>query len=388
VMKNAKLVFFGDIRLADDNIYVKNDLFSPELKERVSSADVVCCNYEAPIIRVDGRYSGIPKRGPRLGQGVEGFEKLWRAGIDTFCLCNNHIMDYGDNAVIETIKQLEYHNCKYFGLEKNGEAINVLYDKVNERKIAFIAVAENGFGCKATNPNIVKFGYSWMLSESLESKIKEANEKTDFVVLMCHAGAEGYCLPLPELRELYRKYIDYGADIVIAHHPHVIQGSEVYRGKNIFYSLGNSAFDSIADSKVPFNENGILLELEIEGRHLGNARVVGTVYKDGTISESEDSMAMYKEACELLENEEKYLCNINQYCLFCYETMYKQYYYNTCGINYRSFLGRLKGAVKLVLGKGKLTYFDDLFFFHNTVIETHYWICSRAIRLKYFDYFH
>ena len=57
--------------------------------------------------------------------------------------------------------------------------------------------------------------------------------------MVCHAGLEKVNYPLPEFREQYKRFIDYGADAIIAHHPHVVQGWEYYNNKLIAYSLGN-----------------------------------------------------------------------------------------------------------------------------------------------------
>lgn len=78
-----------------------------------------------------------------------------------------------------------------------------------------------------------------MLNPIIYLLIQEYKKSTDYLVMYLHAGLEDESIPLKEWREIYRTYIDFGADLVVAGHPHIIQGKEEYKGKWIYYSLGN-----------------------------------------------------------------------------------------------------------------------------------------------------
>lgn len=83
---------------------------------------------------------------------------------------------------------------------------------------------------------------------------------------MVHAGAENWDFPLPEIRELYKKYIDWGADVIIGNHPHVAQGWEIYEDKWIFYSLGNFAF--YEGEKARNHEHSLCVSVEIHDKRI------------------------------------------------------------------------------------------------------------------------
>ena len=73
--------------------------------------------------------------------------------------------------------------------------------------------------------------------------IQIAKEDNDLVIVIVHGGREHYQLPTPKQRERFRFYADAGADFVVGHHTHCYSGYEIYKGKPIFYSLGNFIFD-------------------------------------------------------------------------------------------------------------------------------------------------
>jgi poly-gamma-glutamate synthesis protein (capsule biosynthesis protein) len=161
-------------------------------------------------------------------------EALRKANINIVNLANNHIFDYGKIAFEDTLKNLEKNNIKYFGnsyepliIEKEGIKIGFLgfsdflkHLEVREEKIG-IAVVNNNLG----------------------EIIKKAKEKVDILIVSFHWGEEYKKIANERQRKLAKIAIDSGADLVIGHHPHVIQNIEKYKNKFIFYSLGNFIFD-------------------------------------------------------------------------------------------------------------------------------------------------
>ena len=98
-------------------------------------------------------------------------------------------------------------------------------------------------------------------NKSVENMIREYRSNCDLLIMICHTGMEGWNIPLPEWRDLYKHFIDIGTDIVIAHHPHVAQGWENYNGGHIFYSLGNFAFNK--GNKILNNRGlGVIIEYD------------------------------------------------------------------------------------------------------------------------------
>ena len=215
-------------------------------------------NLEAPFsktgVRFDKKYTF--KIDPRYADG------LVEAGFDVLNLANNHMMDYGHGALINTLSTLDSLNLYYSGAGINKqEAMKPAFVTQNNITIAFI-------GCSMTYP--VEFwakkdsaGTFYPYEKDLKNQIQSAQEKAEFVVVSFHWGQELRDTPKEYQRHFAHLSIDNGADLVLGHHPHILQGIEVYNDKLIVYSLGNFAFGSYSgkakDSiifKIHFAQNG------------------------------------------------------------------------------------------------------------------------------------
>lgn len=206
----------------------------------IESADYSLVNLECPVVTTSTA-KPIIKNGPNLRTTFKGIELIKYAGFKGVTLANNHFMDFGYHGATETLKA-----CNLAGLDRVGagmnvvEAASILYKKIENKIVAFINCCEHEFsiatgtmpGCNALNP-IQQF-YT----------IREARIKADYVIVIVHGGHEFYQLPSPRMKELYRYFIDCGADTVINHHQHCYSGYEVYCNKPIFYGLGNFLFDN------------------------------------------------------------------------------------------------------------------------------------------------
>ena len=98
--------------------------------------------------------------------------------------------------------------------------------------------------------------------ETIAATIKSIKEKNRWCVIIAHAGEEFSDMPMPHVRRQYLKYIELGADIIVAHHPHVAQNYETVGDKMIFYSLGNFVFDTDYQRLQPHSNSGVLLKLK------------------------------------------------------------------------------------------------------------------------------
>lgn len=375
-MEKLQLLFTGDICLQKRKNLQK--IFSNNFECFIKKHDILCCNYEAPIIC--DTFSKSKKIGPSLSQDISFLQQLKEAGFNLFNLANNHICDYGQNGLQYTIENLS--DVDYIGADF-GEKNVYQYKKLNRkgRKIAFISLAENGFGaCLSKN----MYGFAWIQHARVEKMFENARKECDFVICICHAGAEDFDLPLPEIRTLYKKFIDLGADLIIAHHPHVIQGSELYKGKHIFYSLGNFAFDSLTNSTIPFNPNGIAVSIKIEEEKIV-PQVIPTIYKNGIIDfDSEKSLKYYQQSTAILNNQAIYNQKVNEFCKQMYRDVYSKYLFFGVTIKYQGGLFRkITTMFKLLFGKIET---DDNMMFHNIVIETPHWICKRALQNIYTEH--
>lgn len=158
-----------------------------------------------------------------------------------FNLANNHIMDAGVSGLEETLSLASMEDIKAFGsglnLEEASRPIILEKEKV---KVAMIAVCHReGPIAEDNSPGI----FCETQQDAIRDVIKDCRRKHDWVVLNYHGGEEFTFVPMPSRRKKFIKYLDYGVDIIVAHHPHVVQGYEEIGEKTIFYSLGNFIFD-------------------------------------------------------------------------------------------------------------------------------------------------
>jgi hypothetical protein len=154
-------------------------------------------------------------------------------------LANNHIMDYGEEAFEDTIKFLEKNNIKYFG---TGNKINNFNNPcildLNGKTIALF-----GYSCKTTNAlfgNESNNGSALLDLKLIKNDIKNCD--ADFKIIQLHWGMEDVPFPTYDDTQKSKQIIDFGADMIIGHHAHTIQPVLNYKGKGIFYGLGNCIF--------------------------------------------------------------------------------------------------------------------------------------------------
>lgn len=222
---------------------------------RNSNCNIV--NLEAPI---SFQKQPIEKTGPNISSNKNSVRLIFEEfNINIACLANNHLYDYGEEGVKSTIDF-----CKEVGIDVVGgghnleAASSILYKTTSEGILAFINIAENEWSTATDNSS----GANPISLIDNYRSIVEAKENADYIILIFHGGTEMYHLPSPEIQNMCRFFIDIGVDVVIGHHPHVIGGVENYKGKKIFYSLGNFLFTE-RDSN-PYWYIGSILEINIE----------------------------------------------------------------------------------------------------------------------------
>ncbi len=174
------------------------------------------------------------------------------------CLANNHILDYGITGYSDTINSLDNNNIKYFGC---GSTSNN-YNNPFIFELSGIKVALLGYACKTTSPALPvdDIGISLIENDRIVEDICYAKSiSVDRIIVNLHWGAEEIAAPKPSDVYLARSIIDAGADLIIGHHSHCIQSHEKYKGKYIFYGLGNGIFPDL-NVDFNFNENTRLSE--------------------------------------------------------------------------------------------------------------------------------
>jgi poly-gamma-glutamate capsule biosynthesis protein CapA/YwtB (metallophosphatase superfamily) len=207
----------------------------------LKTADIAFINLEGPISDKGTRASWkeYTFRGrTALTQG------LVSAGIDVVSLANNHSVDYGQAALLETITRLDDAGVNHAGAGSDAAKASAPALLITPAGVvailAYTDIIPGGFtatadtpGVNATTPN----------RKNILAAVAAAKKKADFVIVSFHWGTEYKPQANSDQRQLAHQVVDAGADLVIGHHPHVIQGLELYRDRLIAYSLGDFVWD-------------------------------------------------------------------------------------------------------------------------------------------------
>lgn len=239
----VQLAFVGDVMFAGnvEELLKKNGFDYPfkYVKPLLEKADYAIANLETPITtRGEAQSKEYTYRSP-----PEALSELKRAGVDLVNLANNHSMDYGEDGLLDTLDYLDQQALVRVGAGRNAEEAyrHAIVEK-NGVKIAFLGFSrvlpETSWIAGKTKPGLAET-YSTKLP--LEA-IRKARAEADLVVVLAHWGEERKDIPNAVQTSLAHQFIDEGADLVVASHPHVLQGFEQYKGKWIAYSLGNFIF--------------------------------------------------------------------------------------------------------------------------------------------------
>lgn len=209
-----------------------------EVKPEIENSDFSIVNFECPVRKTDG--GAIKKAGPSLKCSEKSVEALRYAGFDCVTLANNHFYDQGEIGVRDTIDALDHAGILHVGGGLNlAEAKKVLYQRIKGKTIAIINCCEREWSIATESTG----GSNPLDPIQQFYAIKAAKRQSDFVIVIVHGGIEHFQYPSPRMVETYRFFVDSGADAVINHHQHCFSGAEKYKGKPIFYGLGNFCFD-------------------------------------------------------------------------------------------------------------------------------------------------
>jgi len=270
------LCFGGDISL-DENAVTTAKLdvsdgdiskcISPELIEIMKAADVMCLNNEFTYSTTGSKLEGKLYHFRAHPDRVKVLNEL---GVDVVQLNNNHVYDYGKQAMLDTLDTLSNAGIDYFGAGRNlEEAMAPLYYTLDDKVVALVGASraeknEKTPQATETEPGILRC-YD---TELFLQVIEEADANADFVIAVVHWGTE-YSYDLEEVQVTTGKeYLDAGADVIIGGHSHCLQGMEFYGEKPIIYSLGNYWFnDKTLDTmliELHFSGNDAEQNLEVK----------------------------------------------------------------------------------------------------------------------------
>ena len=235
-----KILLLGDMSPTKNNFeyFDKMDvdtLFS-DTQQIFHGNDYVVLNLETAITEHD---EGIVKFGPCLKTPLNTGKTLKKVGVTHCSLSNNHIFDFGEKGLDDTIKALEDAGLEYTGIGANYEDSrkNLVLEK-NGETVCIISVCEHEYSYARPD----RMGARPYDIYDTPADIREAKSKYDKVVVIFHGGKEHCRYPSPRLLKTCRALVDNGADVVLCQHSHCIGCHEIYNGSHILYGQGNFHF--------------------------------------------------------------------------------------------------------------------------------------------------
>ena len=232
-----------------------------DVKEIIADADYSIVNFECPVTK--GGEEPIEKCGPNLQCSEIGMEAVKWAGFDCVTLANNHFLDYGKEGVENTLEACEKYVVDTVGGGMTlKEASKILYKEIDGMTLAIINCCEHEFSIATDETS----GSNPLDPIQQYYAIHEARTKADIILVIVHGGNEHYRLPSLRMQNIYRFFVDAGADAVVNHHQHCYSGYEIYNGKPIFYGLGNFLFDADCYRKSAWNEGYMVLLNFVKGK--------------------------------------------------------------------------------------------------------------------------
>lgn len=300
-----KIFFAGDFcsKSSASRISVSEDL-----KELIRSCDIRVINFEVPL-RPEIE---LPEQNrQRYYQNDDVPDFLRGLGFNVFQLANNHTFDWDAPGFHKTKEAL---GDAALGAGTLDEAYRVKVVEADGLKIGFMALTFAAY--KGVFDDVTKYGglgCAYINDLRVNHIILETKKKVDYLFILAHDGIEYIDVPLPETIARYRDFIDYGADGVIGTHPHCPQGWETYKGRPIFYSLGNFLFNSKdgydyrATNRPHWYEglcaifridNGILTWEAVNTRNVDNLAI--------KIDLAEDRKKHDEQICDYLKNPDAY----------------------------------------------------------------------------------
>jgi poly-gamma-glutamate capsule biosynthesis protein CapA/YwtB (metallophosphatase superfamily) len=245
--KEGTILFGGDIMLGRsvERIAKENDGYGfhfQYIKDAVEKSDLAIANFESSVPAI---HMPTPSLGMKFSVPFEALVAVKDAGFDIVSLSNNHSFDYGEKGYVETRA-----SCVRAGISCIGHSF-----KHGTSSIAVEAVGDTRIGILALHTLFAEPS-----TTTLNFLIHELKGQSDIQFVFIHWGEEYKPLHNGAQEKLAHFLIDEGIDAVVGHHPHVTEDIELYKGKPIFYSLGNLIFDQFFSDEV---QEGFMIEVNV-----------------------------------------------------------------------------------------------------------------------------
>ncbi len=269
-IKTETVLLAGDIMLdrGMEELIRQNSIYYPfqEIVQLLRGVDIVVANIEGPVVENPSEFSRHMLKFTFSPKVLEGLK--W-SQINLLSLANNHVMDMGKEGLEETRYWLDKFQIYNIGYQ--------IFDENNGQNFYF-----------STEQSVfLAFNRVWPLIHFQEEIIKEIkvikeNNPEKFIIVNMHWGNEFQPTSSPDQRHLANQIIAAGADLIVGHHPHVVQEIDIIQDKPVFYSLGNFIFDQ---QPLPETREGLIIGLTVESdkiifrlfpvqQHLGQPRLM------------------------------------------------------------------------------------------------------------------
>lgn len=232
------LTFTGDIAFNHYfSLPVREPLLDQSIKDFLADSDYCVGNMEGPFMRLAGLET------PRFQHHSDcsAAQLIRNYGVNIWNLSNNHAFDFGREGICSSIDLAKRLGCRTIGAwtdEKQGADTIVIPDGGG------IGLFSATYSEKKMR-EIPDCSYlDWDDLDGIKGVVTKIKKECRWCVMIVHGGEEFSDMPMPETRNRYLSYLRLGVDVVVGHHPHVVQNYEMIGDKIIFYSLGNFIFDT------------------------------------------------------------------------------------------------------------------------------------------------
>ena len=307
-----RIVFTGDVAVTGNylnRLQQGKDIWSKEVQAFFDDAAATVINWEGPIAKGEGNR----KKGEPIVQPEQALSYCTRNKINVFNLANNHIHDLGAEMAGKTVKAIQDQGEMVIGLNANGDwDWSPQYICLNGVTVALLAIHEDE---------------SPVSIFELRNRLKSIRQQADYIVLNYHGGEEYSDIPFPFKRRRLLSLIHEDVDVIVAHHPHVVQPIQQIGKKLLVYSLGNFIFDINEQHGREKIQNGMLLQLnfykdriepkiiplKLDNQNgevaMGNNESLEALMKRW---EGQSYWSLWTAECHRIRQEEKYLTQLQQ----------------------------------------------------------------------------
>lgn len=255
--KSIDIIIAGDMMLDRNVRNIINlkgfDSYFDGIKNIINNADISVANLEGPFTDNPSITASLIDKSLQFTFDPRLVPKLYDLGFDVFGLANNHSMNFGKEGLDTTKEYLKQNNIKYYGDPNNYTDISTIIEKNG------IVVGLVGF-----------HEFTYINFDKVINEIKNIRNSVDVLIVSPHWGIEYQKEATDNMKKWAHEFIDAGADAVIGSHTHIIGDKENYKGKKIYYSLGNFAFDQYFSEETM---NGLIVDMNIKKGYEGSISI-------------------------------------------------------------------------------------------------------------------